>query len=65
MSLNCDYKGYLPSDIQPIKTVISQLYIVILRNDSVIFLSFTYLDLNFDVIHAGSSTRYEESNDRR
>ena len=47
--LKCDCKRYSPSGISTINTASSQIYINIPREDSVISLLNSYLDLNFDV----------------
>ena len=63
--LNCDYIRYSPSEISTINTANSQLYINIPREDSVISLLNSYLDLNFDVVHAATNNRYADGNDIR
>ena len=47
--LKCDFVRYSPSEISTINTANSQFYIIIPREDSVISLSNSYLELNFDV----------------
>ena len=61
--LKCDYIRYSPSEISTINTVNSQIYINIPREDSVISLLNSYLELNFDVLHAATNNRYADGND--
>ena len=61
----CDYIRYSPSEISTINTANSQLYINIPREDSVISLLNSYLELNFDVLHAATNNRYVDGNDKR
>ena len=61
----CDYIRYSPSEISTINTANSQLYINIPREDSVISLVNSYLELNFDVLHAATNNRYVDGNDIR
>ena len=63
--LKCDYIRYSPSEISTINTANSQIYINIPREDSVISLLNSYLDLNFDVVHAATNNRYADNNDIR
>ena len=56
--LKCDYIRYLPSEINTLNTGISQIYTNVPRDDNVDFLLSSYLDLNFDVLHAASNDRY-------
>ena len=63
--LKCDYIRYSPSEISTINTANSQVYINIPREDSVISLLNSYLELNFDVLHAGTNNRYADGNDIR
>ena len=63
--LKCDYIRYSPSEINTINTANSQVYINIPREDSVISLLNSYLDLNFDVLHARTNNRYANDNDIR
>ena len=46
----CDYIRFSPSEISTINTPNSQIYINIPREDSVISLLNSYLELNFDVL---------------
>ena len=61
--LKCDYIRYSPSEISTINTAKSQVYINIPREDSVISLLNSYLELNFDVLHAATNSRYVDGND--
>ena len=63
--LKCDYIRYSPSEISTINTANSQVYINIPREDSVISLLISYLELNFDVLHAATNNRYVDGNDIR
>ena len=60
--LKCDYIRYSPSQISTINTTNSQIYINIPREDSVISLLNSYLELDFDVLHAGTNNRYVDGN---
>ena len=60
--LKCDYIRYSPSEISTINTANSQVYINIPREDSVISLLNSYLELNFDVLRADNSNRYVDGN---
>ena len=63
--LKCDYIRYSPSEISTINTANSQVYINMPREDSVISLLNSYLELNFDVLRADNSNRYIDNNDIR
>ena len=63
--LKCDYIRYSPSGISTINTANSQVYINIPREDSVISLLNSYLELNFDILRADNSNRYLDGNDIR
>ena len=63
--LKCDYIRYSPSEISTINTANSQVYINIPREDSVISLLNSYLELNFYVLHAATNNRYVDGNDIR
>ena len=63
--LKCDYIRYSPSEISTINTANSQVYINLPREDSVISLLNSYLELNFDVLHAATHNRYVDGNDIR
>ena len=63
--LKCDYIRYSPSEISTINTPNSQIYINIPREDSVISLLNSYLELNFDVLQAVAGNRYADGADIR
>ena len=63
--LKCDYIRYSPAEISTINTPNSQIYISIPREDSVISLMNSYLDLNFEVIKKVDDTRYGNGNDTK
>ena len=63
--LKCDYIRYSSSEISTINTANSQVYINIPREDSVISLLNSYIELNFDVLHAATNNRYADGNDLR
>ena len=63
--LKCDYLRYSPSEISTINTANSQVYINVPREDSVISLLNSFLELNFDVLRADNSNRYIDNNDIR
>ena len=64
-NLKCDHIRYSPSEISTINTANSQVYINIPREGSVISLLNSYLELNFDVLHAATNNRYVDGNDIR
>ena len=63
--LKCDFIRYSPSEISTINTPNSQVYISVPREDSVISLLNSYLEINFDVLHAATNNRYVDGNDIR
>ena len=63
--LKCDYIRNSPAEISTINTANSQIYINIPREDSVISLLNSYLELNFDVLQAATNNRYVDANDIR
>ena len=63
--LKCDYIRYSPAQTSTINTPNSQIYINIPREDSVISLLNSYLDLNFEVIKKADDSRYGKGNDIR
>ena len=63
--LKCVYIRYSPSEISTINTPNSQIYINIPREDSVISLLNSYLELSFDVLQAATGNRYADVNDIR
>ena len=63
--LKCDFIIYSPSEISTINTASSQISINIPREDGVIPLLNSYLELNFDVLHAATNNRFLDNNDIR
>ena len=63
--LKCDYIRYSPAEMSTINTANSQIYINIPREDSVISLLNSYIELNFDVLRADNNNRYVDTNDIR
>ena len=63
--LKCDYIRHSPAEISTINTANSQTYINIPREDSVISLLNSYIEFNFDVLHAATNNRYVDANDIR
>ena len=63
--LKCDYIRYSPAEISTINTANSQIYINIPREDSVISMLNSYIELNFDVLRADNNNRYVDTNDIR
>ena len=63
--LKFDYIRCSPAEISTINTAIIQLYINIPRDDSVISLLNSYLELTFDVLQAATNSRYVDANDIR
>ena len=63
--LKCDFIRYSPAEISTIITANSQIFINIPREDSVISLLNSYLELNFDVLQAASNKRYVDTSDIR
>ena len=61
--LKCDCIRCSPSEISTINTANSQIYINIPREDSLISLLKSYLDLNFDVLNAATNNRYADADD--
>ena len=56
--LKCDYIRYAPAETSTINTPNSQIYINIPREDSVVSLVNSYLDLNFEFIKKADDSRY-------
>ena len=54
---------YSPSEISTIDTTNFQIHINIPREDNVISLLNSYLELSFDVLHAATNNRYADIND--
>ena len=63
--LKCDYIRYSPAETSTINTHNSQIYINIPREDSVIRLLNSYLDLDFEVVKRVDNSRYANGNDIR
>ena len=63
--LKCDYNRYSPAETSTINIPDSQVYINIPREDSVISLLNSYLDLSFEVIKKDDNSRYANGNDIR
>ena len=63
--LKCDYIRYSPAEISTINTANSQIYINIPREDFVISLLNSYLELNFDVLQATTKNRYVNTSEIR
>ena len=63
--LKCDNIRYSPSEISTINTPNSQVYINIPREESLISLFNSYLELIFDVLKAGCNDRYANTDDIR
>ena len=63
--LKCDYIRYSPSEISTVNTANSQIYINTPREDSLISLLNSYIDLNFDVVHDVNDGRYVDNNEIR
>ena len=63
--MKCDYIRYSPSEIGTINTRNTWIYINIPREDSLVSLLNSYIELNFDVLHAATGNRYVDVNDKR
>ena len=63
--LKCDYIRYSPGEISRIITANSQTCINIPREDSVIFLVNSYIEIDFDVLKATTDNRYADGDDIR
>ena len=61
--LKCDYISYSPAETSTINTPNSQIYINIPREDSVISLLKSYLNLKFEVMKKADNNRYGNGND--
>ena len=64
-NLKCDFIGYSPSKISAINTPISQIFINLPRESSVIILLNGYIELHFDVLHAAIGNRYADGDNVR
>ena len=63
--LKSNYVRYSPTEISTINTANSQVYINVPREDSVTSLLSSYIEVNFDVLHAATNNRYIDANDIR
>ena len=63
--LKCDYIRYSPAEISTINTANSQIYINTPREDSVISLLNSYIELNLDVLQTATNNSYVDANDNR
>ena len=63
--LKCDFIRYSPSEMSTINTANFQIHINIPREDSLISLLNSYIDLNFDVVHGVNNDRYADNNEFR
>ena len=63
--LKCNYIRYSPSEISTKNTTNSQVYINIPKEDSLISLLRSYLELDFENLHAGTNNRYVYGNNIR
>ena len=61
--LKYDYMRFSPSEISTKNTATSQKWIIIPKEDSVISLLNSYLEINFDVVHAATNARYADGKD--
>ena len=59
--LKSDYIRHSPSEISTINTANSQIYINKPRENSLICLLQSYLDLTFDALHAATNSRYVDN----
>ena len=63
--LKCEYIRHSSSEISTINTPNSQVYINIPRKNSVISWLNSYLEINFDVLHAATNNRYANAKEIR
>ena len=63
--LKCGYIRYSPADTSTINTSNSQIFINIPRDDFVISLWKSYLDLKFELFKRAEDSRYANGNDIR
>ena len=61
--LKCDYIRYSTAEISKINTANTQICFYIPREDSVISLLNSYLELFFDVLHAATDKGYVDGKD--
>ena len=59
----CDYIRFSPADISTINTPNSQMYVNVPREDSVMSLLNSYLEINFEVTIEADKSRYGNVND--
>ena len=64
-NLKWDYIKFSPSEIRTINTTISQTYINIPKEESVNTVLGSYLESNFEVLHASTSNRFVDGDDIR
>ena len=64
-TLKCEFIRCSLSEISTINTPNSQIYINIPREDSLISLLNSSIQLNFDVLHAATGNRYADGDDIR
>ena len=62
-NLHCDYIRYSPAETSTVNTPNSKIYIKIPREDGVISLLNSYLDLNSEVVKKADDARYGNGND--
>ena len=63
--LKCDYIRYSPSEISTINTPSSQIHINLPKEDGVISLLNSYIEINFDVLKAATSNTNAKTDDMR
>ena len=63
--LKCNYIRYSPAETSTVNIPNNQIYMNIAREDSVISLLSSYLNLNFEVIKKADDSRYGYGNDIR
>ena len=63
--LKCEFLRYSPAETTTINTLNNQIYFNIPREDSVISLLTSYLELNFEVIERADNSRYANGDDIR
>ena len=61
--LKYGYIRYSPSEISTLNAANSQIFNIIPREDSVTSMLKSFLDLNFDVVHAATINRYVDGKD--
>ena len=63
--MNCGFIRYSLSEISTINTRNSVIYIILPREDSVISLLNSYIEINFDVLHAATGNGYVDGDNIR